>query len=215
MARLLAEIYHAMGLLRIGHLVEVDRAGLVAGYVGQTAIKVTEVVKRALGGVLFIDEAYALYKGGDQDFGEEAIDTLLKLMEDYRDDLIVIVAGYTGNMKDFIVSNPGIRSRFNKYFTFDDYKPEELVEIYSLFCRRSDYVLSTDAKQDLLQMLYVLYGNRDKTFGNARLARNIFENTVSNQANRIVSLDHIDEFALKTIISKDLPGIQEYTVNKL
>jgi len=182
----------------------------VAGYVGQTALKVREVVESALGGVLFIDEAYALYTGSmGHDFGQEAIDTLLKLMEDHRDDLVVVAAGYTDNMDAFLSSNPGVRSRFNKYFDFDDYEPVQLVEIFDGFCHKAGYVTTSDTKEELLKVFSVLYETRDKTFGNARLARNIFEATLSNQANRIVAIPNITIERLSTITVADLPGIGE------
>jgi hypothetical protein len=209
-ARLIAEIYRELGILSKGHLVETDRSGLVAGYVGQTALKVREVVESALGGVLFIDEAYALYTGSmGHDFGQEAIDTLLKLMEDHRDDLVVVAAGYTDNMDAFLSSNPGVRSRFNKYFDFDDYEPVQLVEIFDRFCHKAGYVTTSDTKEELLKVFSVLYEMRDKTFGNARLARNIFEATLSNQANRIVAIPNITIERLSTITVEDLPGMGE------
>ena len=209
-ARLIAEIYRELGILSKGHLVETDRSGLVAGYVGQTALKVREVVESALGGVLFIDEAYALYTGSmGHDFGQEAIDTLLKLMEDHRDDLVVVAAGYTDNMDSFLSSNPGVRSRFNKYFDFDDYEPVQLVEIFDRFCHKAGYVTTSDTREELLKVFSVLYETRDKTFGNARLARNIFEATLSNQANRIVAIPNITIERLSTITVEDLPGLGE------
>ena len=208
-ARLLAQIYRSLGILSKGHLVETDRSGLVAGYVGQTALKVREVVGSALGGVLFIDEAYALSTGGGQDFGQEAIDTLLKLMEDNRDNLIVVIAGYTGKMHTFLSSNPGLRSRFNKYLSFDDYSPAQLVEIFDLFCTKAGYRISQPTRDNLLNLFSVLYETRDETFGNARLTRNLFEMTISNQANRIVSLADITEESLSTITEEDIPGMSD------
>jgi SpoVK/Ycf46/Vps4 family AAA+-type ATPase len=208
-ARLLAQVYRTLGVLRKGHLIETDRAGLVAGYVGQTAPKVTEAVKRALGGVLFIDEAYTLSSGGGNDFGREAIETLLKLMEDHRDDLVVIVAGYTGKMQEFLDSNPGLRSRFNKHVHFDDYDEAQLVKIFQSFCRRADFRLSADAERELATLFRVLTASRDETFGNARTARNLFEATLSKQANRIVSLPSIDREILSTIEAADIPGHED------
>ena len=147
-ARLLARIYHAIGILSKGQLVEVDRSGLVAGFVGQTAIKTQEAVQKALGGVLFIDEAYALVnQENGNDFGREAIEVLLKNMEDHRDDLIVIAAGYSGLMEKFIHSNPGLESRFNKYFYFEDYTGPQLMEIFQSMCQKNGYVLSPEAAQ--------------------------------------------------------------------
>ena len=208
-ARLVSQIYRTLGVLRRGHLVETDRAGLVAGYVGQTAIKVREAATRALGGVLFIDEAYTLSTGGSNDFGQEAIETLLKLMEDRRDELVVIVAGYTGRMQEFLDSNPGLRSRFNKHVHFDDYGVEQLVEIFKGFCRKADFKLNADAEVALASVFRVLTASRDETFGNARTARNLFEATVSKQANRLVSLPKVDREILSTIEAADIPGQEE------
>lgn len=203
-ARLLSEIYKELGVISKGHLVETDRAGLVAGYVGQTALKVHEVVNKALGGILFIDEAYAL-NGEGQDFGSEAIDTLLKLMEDNRDDLIVIVAGYTGKMSKFLATNPGLKSRFNKYLSFNDYSPEQLQKIFVRLCDNGSFNLTDEAEQKLLGIFKILYEVKDETFGNARLARNLFEHTVNNQANRIIALTDITEELLSTIEVVDIP----------
>jgi hypothetical protein len=208
-ARLVSQIYRTLGVLRRGHLVETDRAGLVAGYVGQTALKVREVATKALGGVLFIDEAYTLSTGGSNDFGQEAVETLLKMMEDHRDDLVVIVAGYTGRMQDFLDSNPGLRSRFNKHVHFDDYGVEQLVEIFRRFCRKADFKLTPDAEDALTSVFRVLTSSRDETFGNARTARNLFEATVSKQANRLVSLPRVDKEILSTIEAADIPGHEE------
>lgn len=208
-ARLVSQIYRTLGVLRRGHLVETDRAGLVAGYVGQTALKVREVATRALGGVLFIDEAYTLSTGGGSDFGQEAVETLLKLMEDHRDDLVVIAAGYTGRMQEFLDSNPGLRSRFNKHVYFDDYGVEQLSEIFKSFCRKADFRLTADAEVALASVFKVLTASRDETFGNARTARNLFEATVSKQANRLVSLPKVDKEILSTIEAADIPGQEE------
>lgn len=208
-ARLLAQIYRALGLLRRGHLVETDRAGLVAGYVGQTALKVRETVERALGGVLFIDEAYALTSGGGNDFGREAVETLLKMMEDHRDDLIVVVAGYTEKMGEFLDSNPGLRSRFSKHLHFDDYDPRQLTRIFQAFCRKADFQLSGAAEKELAGIFEILSASRDERFGNARLARNLFETTVNKQANRIVSLPSIDKTVLASIEAADIPNAED------
>jgi SpoVK/Ycf46/Vps4 family AAA+-type ATPase len=212
-ARLLSNIYKHLGILSKGHLIETDRAGLVAGYVGQTALKVKEVAEKALGGILFIDEAYSLSVGGGEDFGQEAIDALLKFMEDNRDDLIVVVAGYTDLMDTFLSSNPGLRSRFNKYLIFDDYNPQQLVEIFNLFCTRTGFQLSEQANQKAEELFCSLFEKRDKTFGNGRLARNIFEVTISNQANRIITLADIDEETLSLIEGTDIPTITESTTS--
>ncbi|HEV2799012.1 MAG TPA: AAA family ATPase [Pyrinomonadaceae bacterium] len=209
-ARLLAQIYRSLGILRRGHLVETDRADLVAGYVGQTALKVREVVTRALGGVLFIDEAYALTPGGGgNDFGQEAVETLLKLMEDHRDDLVVVVAGYTEKMQQFLDSNPGLRSRFSKHLHFDDYDPPQLIDIFRAFCRKADFQLSPEAETELERIFSILSAGRDETFGNARLARNLFETTVNKQANRIVSLPSIDKASLASIEAADIPTAED------
>ena len=212
-ARLLAQTYRAIGLLEKGHLVEVDRAGLVAEYVGMTAIKTDRAISRALDGVLFIDEAYALARGGHHhrgvDFGAEAIETLLKRMEDHRHRLVVIVAGYPELMHEFLDSNPGLRSRFNKHVHFDDYGAEQLVEIFKRFCRKADFKLTADAEKELTSVFNVLTASRDETFGNARTARNLFEATVSKQANRLVSLPRVDKEILSTIEAADIPGHEE------
>lgn len=208
-ARLVSQIYRTLGVLRRGHLVETDRAGLVAGYVGQTAMKVRDVTTKALGGVLFIDEAYTLSSGGSNDFGQEAVETLLKLMEDHRDDLVVIVAGYTGKMQEFLDSNPGLRSRFNKHVHFDDYGVEQLVRIFKTFCQKADFKLTEGAEGGLASIFGVLCASRDETFGNARAARNLFEATLSKQANRLVSLPRVDRDLLSTIEAADIPGHEE------
>lgn len=214
-ARLLAKIYKHMGFLKRGHLVETDRAGLVAGYIGQTAIKVDEIVQAALDGVLFIDEAYALSKGeGKKDFGNEAVETLLKRMEDYRSRLVVIVAGYPDEMENFIKSNPGLQSRFNRYFTFNHYNPTELLAIYKLFANKADFKLTADASEKLSFIFEELYEKRHSTFGNARVARNIFEQCVERQANRIVSIAPLTEEILMTLTEEDIPPIKE-TVRKI
>ena len=204
-ARLLAKIYKAIGVLSKGQLVEVDRSGLVAGFVGQTAIKTGEVIQKALGGVLFIDEAYALAnQESPNDFGREAIEVLLKGMEDHRKDLIVIVAGYTELMGKFIHSNPGLESRFNKYFYFDDYTGEQLMEIFRSMCQKNGYALDQEAEQFAAKMLQSLYEERDENFGNARDVRNLFERAVSRQANRVAALERPDREALMALTADDL-----------
>ena len=185
-ARLMARIYKSLGILSKGHLVEVDRSGLVAGYVGQTAIKTGEVIQKALGGVLFIDEAYTLTTKGGNDYGQEAVDTLLKAMEDHRDDLIVIVAGYIELMEEFVHSNPGLESRFNRFLDFKDYTIDEMIAIFDMRCNKSGYTLADDAR-DLLRGLLALLSLDVKSFGNARGVRNLFERAVSAQANRLAS----------------------------
>jgi len=184
-ARLLAQMYRATGLLKRGHLVEVDRAGLVGQYVGTTAIKTDRAIRRALDGVLFIDEAYALSRGDDlrQDFGPEAVETLLKRMEDYRHRLVVIVAGYPRLMHQFLESNPGLRSRFSREIAFPDYSTEELVEITQTFARDNEYVLGQDAEASL--RLIFSSAARNERFGNARFARTLFEQALNAQALRL------------------------------
>lgn len=203
-ARLISGLYAAIGVLSKGQLVEVDRSGLVAGYVGQTALKTQEVIKSALGGVLFIDEAYSLSSGGENDFGREAIETILKAMEDNRDDLIVIVAGYTGPMQEFLDSNPGLESRFNKYFNFPDYNGEQLMAIFRGQCEKNSYKLSEEAEAYALEMFARLYENRDDNFGNGRDVRNCFEDMIVRQSNRVAMMDTPDKEALMTVLPEDL-----------
>lgn len=206
-ARLTGRIYQGLGFLKKGHLVETDRSGLVAGYIGQTAKKVDDLVQSALDGVLFIDEAYALVprESGGRDFGQEAIDTLLKRMEDYRDRLVVIVAGYTDEMETFIESNPGLKSRFSRYFFFNDYLPEELLAIYDKMAAKSHFKLTPEANQQLLRVFEELYDSRDRTFGNGRLVRNLFEKTLENQANRLAVMSNLTDEGLTTLMLDDIP----------
>lgn len=208
-ARLLSKIYASIGAIDKGHLVEVDRSGLVSGYIGQTAMKVQDVVEQALGGVLFVDEAYALTSNkGQNDFGQEAVDTLLKAMEDHRDDLIVIVAGYTDLMQEFIDSNPGLRSRFNKYIMFEDYTAEEEYEILKSMCKNQDYKLSKEAAEEAKRFFTELCENKTETYANARDVRNYLEKAISNQATRIVGLSDVDKETLATLEKEDLEGIE-------
>ena len=204
-ARLLAKLYHAIGVLSKGQLVEVDRSGLVAGFVGQTALKTQEVITKAIGGVLFIDEAYALTSHtGQNDFGQEAVEVLLKNMEDHRDDLIVIVAGYTDLMGEFIHSNPGLESRFNKYFYFDDYDGGQMYQIFQSMCEKNGYTLDEAAGAYARDFLDEMYENRDENFGNARDARNFFERAVSCQSDRVAGLETVDKAALMALTQADL-----------
>ncbi len=213
-ARYLGKVYKALGLLKKGQLVETDRAGLVAGYVGQTAIKVDEVVQKALDGVLFIDEAYSLVPANvaGNDFGLEAIDAILKRMEDYRDRLVVIVAGYTDEMKRFIDSNPGLKSRFSRYFYFDHYTPGELMEIFEIFSRNAAFKVDNLAREKLKNSLTILYEKRDRSFGNGRLVRNIFEKIVERQANRIAGIAPLTEEVLCAIVDADVPDLEDISV---
>lgn len=204
-ARLLAQIYHELGILSKGQLIEVDRSGLVGGYVGQTAIKTQGVIQQALGGVLFIDEAYTLARGNSSnDYGQEAIDTILKAMEDNRDDLVVIVAGYPNLMERFVNSNPGLKSRFNKYIYFEDYTPEELLEIFDSMCKKAGLIATETARDLVLKHFEEEYVNRDETFANGREVRNFFERAVVNQANRLALESHIDDDDVSTLTAEDV-----------
>ncbi len=208
-ARLLSKLYCRIGVLSKGHLVEVDRSGLVSGYVGQTAIKTSEVIKKAIGGVLFIDEAYALTANKDgNDFGMEAVDTLLKAMEDNRDDMAVIVAGYPELMEAFLASNPGLRSRFNKFIYFDDYKPEELFEIFKSQCKKNGYEADEEALEYARNFFTERYNNRDEKYANARDVRNFFEKAVVEQANRIAGEEAPTDEELATFKLVDVTGIE-------
>lgn len=192
-ARMLAEIYYHLGILKKNLLVEVDRSGLVSGYVGQTAIKSREVISSALDGVLFIDEAYTLTsQKGQNDFGQEAVDTLLKMMEDNRDRLAVIVAGYTDEMDDFLQSNPGLRSRFHKFIRFSDYTAEELTSIFISMCQKQRFTLSDQAREAVRDYFSARIQSHEKHFANAREARNLYEAAVTRQANRLASLRTAD-----------------------
>ncbi len=207
-ARLLAGIYREIGVLTKGHLVEVDRSRLVAKYVGQTAPQVMEVVNEALGGVLFIDEAYSLVsRRGENDFGYEAVDTLLKAMEDHRDDLIVIAAGYPDKMTEFLDSNPGLESRFNKYIDFVDYTAQELLAIFEGMCRKNGYKLDEEAKEKITQMLDFLYESKTDNFANARTVRNLFERLLTIQADRLAELSDVSDEDLSLLTTKDLDAV--------
>ncbi len=201
-ARLMARIYRSLGILSGGQLVEVDRSGLVAGYVGQTALKTRKVIERALGGVLFIDEAYALNGRTENDFGQEAIDTILKAMEDHRDDLVVIAAGYDQLMDAFIHSNPGLESRFNRFIHFADYTGPELAEIFRLRCRQGCY----EPDQEALQVLEACLTQVDAggSFGNARGVRNLFERVLVCQANRLADLETVTREDLMHLTAGDI-----------
>ena len=208
-ARLLARLYHAIGVLPKGQLVEVDRSGLVAGFVGQTALKTQEVIQKAIGGVLFIDEAYALVnQDNGNDFGREVIEVLLKNMEDHRKDLVVIVAGYSQLMEKFIHSNPGLESRFNKYFYFEDYDGAQLFTILQSMCVKNGYVLTPEGEALARRELMALYEDRDENFGNARDVRNLFEQAVARQSDRVSRLEAPTREQLMALRPEDLaePG---------
>lgn len=204
-ARIVARIYKDLGILKKGHTVETDRSGLVANYVGQTATKTNAVVDSALNGVLFIDEAYALVpENASQDYGQEAISTLLKRMEDDRDKLVVIIAGYTNEMKRFIDSNPGLQSRFNRYINFPDYTAGELVDIFKMYMKKNQYTIAEDAEEMLREKLNYAVDHKDRNFGNARFVRNVFEKSIQNQANRLSGKTGLSERQLTEITVDDL-----------
>ena len=203
-ARIVAQIYKELGVLKKGHLIETDRSGLVAEYVGQTAVKTNKIIDKALDGVLFIDEAYSLVNGDESDYGREAIATLLKRMEDNRDRLVVILAGYSDEMKAFIDSNPGLQSRFNRYIHFPDYNEDEMFRIFCLRCEKSDYVITEDAKARLMDLLAQSVANKDKNFGNGRFVRNLFEKTVEHQANRLAKMENLTPEMLSRIEKEDV-----------
>jgi AAA+ superfamily predicted ATPase len=204
-ARLLAKIYKALGVVTEGQLIEVDRSNLVAGYVGQTATKTMEVIDSAMGGILFIDEAYTLIKEGDEkDFGQEAVDTLLKRMEDDRDSFIVIVAGYTEKMEKFVNSNPGLKSRFNKYIFFKDYTGKELYKIFQSMCSKQEYEPDEEAAEYIQEYLVRRAQAHEENFANAREVRNYIERCISRQATRIVNMDKPDDKAVRTFTIDDV-----------
>lgn len=203
-ARILAGIYKQLGILNKGQLVETDRSGLVAEYVGQTAVKTNKIIDKAIGGVLFIDEAYTLAQGGENDYGREAIATLLKRMEDDRDRLVVILAGYTNEIEAFINTNPGLRSRFNRYVHFEDYSEEELFQIFQLQAKKYDYRLDDGAEAALRQLLHRKTSERHKDFGNARFVRNLFEGVIERQAVRLSAIERPDSESLATITADDI-----------
>ncbi|MBQ7485574.1 MAG: AAA family ATPase [Oscillospiraceae bacterium] len=203
MARMMARIYRSLEILSKGQLVEVDRSGLVAGYVGQTALKTQKVIEKAMGGVLFVDEAYALNGKSENDFGQEAIDTLLKAMEDHRDDLVVIVAGYTDLMDRFIHSNPGLESRFNRFLEFADYTPDEMLKIFHMQCKKGCYQLA-EGTEELVRDYITEENGNPETFGNARGVRNIFESILVQQNNRLAAAETVTRDDLMTITPDDV-----------
>ena len=213
-ARIMADILCALGILKGGQLVEVKRSDLVAEYVGQTGPKTQAKINEAMGGVLFIDEAYDLAQGGQNDFGKEAINALLVEMENHRDEFVVIVAGYRDPMKNFIGANEGLKSRFSRYIHFDDYTGEELYKIFCSNCMKDSYILAEDAKAIVRQKFDEMYANRDKHFGNGRTARQIYEQTVTKQAERLEPLGgNVSDLELVTILAEDLdfniPSIED------
>ena len=206
-ARIVARIYKDLGVLKKGHTVETDRSGLVANYVGQTATKTNAIVDSALNGVLFIDEAYALVpQNPSQDYGQEAISTLLKRMEDDRDKLVVIIAGYTNEMQRFIDSNPGLQSRFNRYINFPDYTSAELTDIFKMYMKKNQYTLAPDAEAYLKERFAYVVAHKDRNFGNARYARNVFEKSIQQQANRLAGQTNLTKTQLTELTVEDLKG---------
>ncbi len=203
-ARIVAGIYKDLGVLKKGHLVETDRAGLVAEYVGQTGPKTNKVIDSALDGVLFIDEAYSLVEGGKNDYGKEAIATLLKRMEDDRSRLVVILAGYSENMKQFIASNPGLQSRFNRYIEFPDYEADDLVEIFKRFANASQYRLGSGTEEVLRRVMEEAVAHKDEQFGNGRFARNVFEKTIERQAMRLAGVGNLTKEMLQELVPGDV-----------
>jgi len=214
-ARLLGRVYKALGLLKSGHLVETDRAGLVAGYVGQTAIKTDELVNKAKDGVLFIDEAYTLIpENSANDFGRESVDTILKRMEDMREGFAVIAAGYTDEMERFINSNPGLKSRFSRYFYFNHYTPDELIKIFNIFADNVEFKLSSDAADKLKELIIHFYNIRSRNFGNARFVRNVFDKIVQNQADRLASLASLTNELLCEVTAEDIPLKEDFSAEQ-
>ena len=203
-ARIVGRIYKQIGLLSKGHFVEVSRTDLIAGYQGQTALKVKKVIEKAKGGVLFIDEAYSITENDHSDsYGRECLTELTKALEDYRDDLVVIVAGYTEPMKKFFDSNPGLKSRFNTFIEFEDYKATELEEILITMCRNNDYVLSEELRINIRYFLEKQVSNKNENFANGRMVRNIYDDLVMNHARRVVDIDDVSREDLSLITDKD------------
>ena len=207
-ARIVGRIYKDLGVLKKGHTVETDRGGLVAKYMGQTALKTDTVIQMALDGVLFIDEAYALVPedSNGADYGQEAVSTLLKRMEDYRDRLVVIVAGYKDEMQRFMDSNPGLQSRFNRYIDFPDYTAAELADIFKMYMKNNEYTLGNGAEAFLKQQFDYALAHKDRNFGNARFARNVFEKAIQQQANRLEGRSNLSEKELTELTIEDLKG---------
>lgn len=202
-ARIMAQILKSLGVISSGHLVEASRSDLVAGYMGQTAIKTNKVIDSALNGVLFIDEAYTLSRSSENDFGQEAIDTLLKRMEDDRDRLVVIIAGYTDEIKNFVGSNPGLASRFNRYINFPDYSESELEEIFKMLVDKYDYLLNESGRKALTESVEKAIREKDNHFGNGRFVRNLFEKTIEHQANRLAKVPNLGQVNISEIDGQD------------
>lgn len=204
-ARIISKIYKQLGVVKKGHLIETDRSGLIGEFVGHTAKKVNTIVDSAIDGVLFIDEAYAIVNQGQDDFGKEAVNTLITRIENDRDKLVVILAGYTAEMNQFIETNPGFKSRFNRYIEFPDYSSEELLSIFVSLCDKLDYTLTARARVKLSLYLKTAHAERNSSFGNGRFVRNIFEKTLEKQANRIAGVSNLHLETLTTIEAEDIP----------
>lgn len=214
-ARIVGRIYKHIGLLSKGHFVEVSRTDLIAGYQGQTALKVKRVIKQAKGGVLFIDEAYSITENDHSDsYGKECLTELTKALEDYRDDLVVIVAGYTEPMNKFFESNPGLKSRFNTFIEFDDYNPDELDKILVFMCKNNDYVLDEDVEEKIHLYFEQQTEKKDENFANGRLVRNIYDDLVMNHARRVINLDSPGRKELSTIKAEDFAFTSDENKNQ-
>lgn len=207
-ARIMGKVFREMGVLSRGHLIEVERADLVGEYIGHTAQKTREQLKKAYGGILFIDEAYSLARGGEKDFGKEAIDCMVKTMEDHKDELILILAGYQKEMEKFLQTNPGLRSRFPIHINFPDYNKQELLQIAELLCAKRQYQLNTQAKTVLLSLFNPPENNSDDNFGNARTVRNIIEKAIRRQAVRLIRKHSTTREDLMVIEPCDLTGVE-------
>jgi SpoVK/Ycf46/Vps4 family AAA+-type ATPase len=212
-ARIFAKIFRALGILEKGHLVEVDREGMVSGWSGQTALKTADAVERSMGGVLFIDEAYALHQGSGDQFGMEAINTLLKRMEDNRDDFVVIAAGYTDNMNEFLQTNPGLKSRFERTFVFEDYKPEELILIADKILKEEGLKAEPQAREHLAAYFTEAWNNRNKFFGNAREVRKVIHAAIKNQHLRMADMES-SKRTVDMITALTLADVAEFTLSK-
>ena len=208
-ARLVGKLYKQLGILKSGHLIEVARQDLVGQYIGHTAIKTKEVIDKAKGGILFIDEAYSLSNKAINDFGPEAIEVILKEMEDNRDNIVVIVAGYDDLMEEFLNSNPGLKSRFNTFIHFDDYNAKELVDIMKFLCSQNDYLITKQTEKELESYFTDVINNKDNNFSNGRYVRNMFENALKNQSRRIAKYIKIDKYDLKKLEFNDFIGKED------
>lgn len=207
-ARIIGLIYKQLGLLSKGHFLEVSRTDLIAGYQGQTALKVKKIIEKAKGGVLFIDEAYSITENEHSDsYGRECLTELTKALEDYREDLVVIVAGYSQPMAQFFESNPGLKSRFNTFIEFDDYSAEELLDIIKHICKKNDYCMTDETISELRNYFMQQISSKENNFANGRLARNIFEQIVMNHARRVSQYDHVSYDDLKTLVKEDFAGV--------